>query len=169
MPKRNYISLRTPVRVIGPSIAYVELTQNFFAVIDAEDAERVGKHTWSARKGSRTRYAVAKINGKIEALHIFLLNFPDSHIDHKNTNGLHNWKTNLRLANKQQNAINRAIRTDSTNKFKGVYPRNGRWQAVLCNKHIGMFDTSEEAHAAYCQRARELFGEFANDGFMTQP
>jgi len=30
--------------------------------------------------------------------------------------------------------------------------------------HIGVYETALEAHSAYCFKALELFGEFANQG-----
>ena len=43
--------------------------------------------------------------------------------------------------------------------------RNGRWRATIAvnkvQRHLGRFNTIEEAAAAYDQAIRELHGEFA--------
>jgi len=39
-----------------------------------------------------------------------------------------------------------------------------RYRARLCNKHLGSFDTPEEAHEAYVKAAIERFGEYARRG-----
>lgn len=48
---------------IGPSIAYVPLTQGLYALIDAEDAEWVGVHNWCAHwPGRKTKvYAMRSV------------------------------------------------------------------------------------------------------------
>jgi len=97
-------------------------------------------------------------------------NWPQYDIDHINTDSLDNRWDNLRPATKQQNARNRGITVRNTSGFKGVYwnspARN--WKACIGHLgkmiHIGMYNTPEEAHAAYCDRAFELHGEFARTG-----
>lgn len=43
-----------------------------------------------------------------------------------------------------------------------------RWLAQIghnrVNHHLGYFDTEQEAHAAYCAKAIEFYGLFANGG-----
>lgn len=86
-------------------------------------------------------------------------------VDHRNRNGLDNSWKNLRASTHGQNMANRI----GWGKLpKGVYPITGaanRWQAVIVfNKkriYLGCFTSIEEAAAAYNNRAKELFGEFA--------
>lgn len=83
-------------------------------------------------------------------------------VDHINGDGLLNTRSNLRLATHSQNSANQR-----RGVFKGAswIERRGKWGASI--KHngktiwLGTFDTAEEAHAVYCEKARELFGEFA--------
>lgn len=76
-------------------------------------------------------------------------------IDHVNgDNGDNRWE-NLRLATPAENSRNR--RTSS--EFKGVREtKSGRYRAVIT---IGVFDTAEEAAAAYDDAARRYHGRFA--------
>jgi len=76
----------------------------------------------------------------------------------------------LRLATNAENGWNKAMGPKNTTGFKGViwFKRDQNWRAEIeCNgkKHsLGYFDSPEKAHAAYCEAARKLHGEFANFG-----
>ena len=87
--------------------------------------------------------------------------FPDDvvdHIDHDTTN---NRIENLRVVSQNGNMHN-YIRPNSNNKsgFLGVYKSHGRYQSGIkvygITKHLGTFDTAEQAHAAYVAAKREL-------------
>lgn len=98
--------------------------------------------------------------------------WPSLQVDHINCDRADDRWANLRLATAEQNAANkRALRTN-TSGYKGVcyLKREGKWRAMLGagRKHgsgiyLGMFDTPEEAHAAYVAKAREVYGEYARD------
>jgi DNA polymerase I-like protein with 3'-5' exonuclease and polymerase domains len=94
-------------------------------------------------------------------------------VDHIDNNGLNNKISNLRPATQQENSRNRrADSTRTSSKYKGVYPAMSgkRWIAQIKPsvnekvKHLGTFDTQEEAHEAYVKAAKKYFGNFANDG-----
>lgn len=91
--------------------------------------------------------------------------FPSALVDHKDLNRQNNTWNNLREATKSQNGANRGRPKNNTTGFKGVYRRRGKFAAgIKCGDKtvkIGVFATPEEAHAAYCEKARELHGEFA--------
>ena len=89
---------------------------------------------------------------------------PPSMLDHIDLDKSNNRFNNLRPATTKQNAANRRLRSNNTSGFKGVYSYGQRWRAKVKvnqqNIHLGIFDTPEEAHEAYCIAAREHFGEF---------
>lgn len=93
--------------------------------------------------------------------------WPDPQCDHENLDRADNRWANLREATISQQRMNRAASTKNTSGFKGVsyFKRDGNWKAQIQingkNKHLGLFDTPEAAHAAYCAEADRLFGEFA--------
>jgi HNH endonuclease/AP2 domain len=94
--------------------------------------------------------------------------WPIYEIDHKNgQRGDNRWE-NLRHATKSQNQGNARKRSDNTSGFKGVWRHKEKWRSVVFKDrrkyHIGLFDTPEEAHAAYVKKATELHGEFACAG-----
>lgn len=103
-------------------------------------------------------------------MHRMILNVsnPKIIVDHINGNPLDNRKGNLRICNIAQNARNASRRKDSTTGFKGVWRYTydkSRFVAQICHDkkryRLGMFDTAEDAHKAYCEKAKELFGEYA--------
>lgn len=87
--------------------------------------------------------------------------------DHINGDTLNNTRANLRVANNMQNRHNSKKPNTNKSGYKGVcrYKLNGKWVArITANKKrvfLGYFDTPEEAHAAYCEAAKELCQEFA--------
>lgn len=91
-------------------------------------------------------------------------------IDHKNLIHSDNKISNLRECTKSQNQHNRTVNTNNTSGYKGVcfHRQNGKWRAYIVlnwkQKHLGLFDTPEEAHRAYCVAANVMHGEFANHG-----
>ena len=82
------------------------------------------------------------------------------HIDTDRTNG--RW-SNLREATRSQNHANKRRRFDCASGIKGVrfHKQSGKWQARLCDKHIGLFETKKGAAAAYAAASSLRFGEFS--------
>lgn len=176
MPRSKSIPIRQPIYVIGPSIAYIPLTQGQFALVDWEDAARIAKYDWFAYfdKSCGFYYAKRRVPGpeprQIMSMHAFILGLYKSGMtaDHIYPgNGLDNRKANLRPATASQQVHNRGGRRHSKSGLKGAswHKQNQYWTASIhINgrlKHIGCFATPEEAHAAYCAKAKELHGEFA--------
>jgi len=89
--------------------------------------------------------------------------FPANQIDHINEVKDDNRLVNLRLATSQENQHNKSSpQTNNTSGYLGVYwnkPR-GKWIARIQvngkNKHLGLFNTAEEASAVYLAVKREL-------------
>lgn len=95
---------------------------------------------------------------------------PNIQVDHRNGIKYDNQRNNLRACTKTQNSWNRPAQRNNKSGYKGVsrHADTGKWQALIgCNGarfHLGLFDSAEAAHAAYCAKARELHGEYANTG-----
>lgn len=89
--------------------------------------------------------------------------WPTDEIDHIDMDHGNNRWANLRAANRQQNQAN--TRARSPLGLKGVSKKRGRYRArISVGKQeiwLGMFDTPEEAHAAYRAAAEKIHGEFA--------
>ena len=95
-------------------------------------------------------------------------------IHHINDNRFDNRIENLRLANVSDSIRSAGFRKSNTSGLKGAVlnVRNGKWRACIkvnkVQKHLGAFDSKEEAHAAYCAAAVKFHGEFANFGTPRQ-
>jgi len=156
----------------------VPLTQDKFAIIDEEDAERVLAHKWYAARRRRTWYAGTNIgteaNGdrKTIQLHRFIMNpAPDMEVDHRNGDGLDNRRANLRECPPKINATNQAKYACNKSGYKGVTwrPDTGIWRATIKaggrSYSLGQFVDRVEAARAYDAAARQHFGEFARLNF----
>lgn len=83
-------------------------------------------------------------------------------IDRDSTN---NKITNLRACVQSDNCANRGVFSSSKSGFKGVSVKgNGKFEAY-CVKYgkryyLGVYDTPEEAHNAYLNKAREVHGDY---------
>lgn len=159
-----------PIRIEG-DVAYVPLTQGREAIIDAADADLVAGRNWGYRHAWRTGYAWA---GKV-SMHRLLLAPPDGlHVDHINGDGLDNRRANLRAVTASQNCQNIGKRRTNTSGYKGVsrVANSPKWRAQIrsadkshgCNGkvYLGVFDTPEQAFAAYCEANRRLHGQYGN-------
>ena len=148
--------------------------------------ESIAVRLWNARfagqaagtvvkkPGKNTSYREIGIDGDVYRAHdlawlIVHGEWPSRRLDHRDGDGLYNGISNLRPATNSQNIANSRLRKDNLAGFKGVSSAGRRYRARLRHqgksRHLGCFDTPEEAHAAYMKAAREMFGEFANPGY----
>ncbi len=114
-------------------------------------------------------YLHLRVLGKSRRVHrlIFLMHhgyFPDM-LDHIDGNPRNNRIENLRECTNSQNRANSKRQWNNTSGFVGVTRDGKKWRARFTldgrRQSIGLFNTKEEAHAAYCQKASDLYGEFA--------
>lgn len=92
---------------------------------------------------------------------------PKEQIDHLNRDSLDNRICNLREASDVLNQWNQIKPQKNSNSgYRGVgwHKRTQKWQARIgingTRKHLGLFDTPEQAHAAYLQ-AKEKYHQGA--------
>lgn len=85
--------------------------------------------------------------------------WPDVEIDHDDRDRANNRWLNLRPATKGQNRQNLSART-AKGGLRGATKYRDKWKAQIkvdgVHHYLGLFDTEEEAHEAYCARKREL-------------
>ena len=78
--------------------------------------------------------------------------WPTHQLDHINKDRADNRLCNLREATNAENAQNRKRRDNKTG-YTGVNRENNKWKAEIKLNYktirLGLFDTPEEAHAAY--------------------
>ncbi|MGD9109346.1 MAG: hypothetical protein PVG93_00265, partial [Phycisphaerales bacterium] len=71
----------------------IPLTQGYFAIVDADDYERLSQYKWHVNKRGNTFYACRNEKDKTIFMHREILNASDGmECDHINHNGLDNRK-----------------------------------------------------------------------------
>lgn len=120
-------------------------------------------------------YIRIKIDGKEYYAHclawLYVYNeypkYPNNEIDHKNTIKSHNWISNLRKANKNQNLHNTNLRITNTSGVKGINwnKEKRKWEVRLGvngkQKHFGFYDDLEIAKNIITIKRIEYYKEFA--------
>lgn len=142
-------------------------------LVDDEDYEALSVHRWSL--DGPNGYAGRKIPG-VKGTHrmhrqiMGLENGDKRRVDHINGDKLDNRKANLRVCQHGENLCNRGAPKNNASGYKGVYfnKLRNKWAAGIGAQgkkyYLGLYATPEEAHAAYCEAAERLHGEFANGG-----
>ncbi len=124
------------------------------------------EHTWhiSEANASGKPYVRTTIAGATVYMHRMIVQCPPTmKVDHRNNDGLANYRSNLRVATHEHNNLNRQFWSKCG--FKGVSKDGSRFRARIMldgvEKLLGRFDSAVEAAIAYDAAAHELFGEFA--------
>jgi len=151
----------------------IQLTRGMMAIVDAADYVWLSEFRWSAVDGNNKR---AKQGGiwyaryRRSYMHRAIMGFPDYKVDHRDGNGLHNWRDNLRLATNAENASHKKPVYNKTG-YIGVFwdAVQERWEAQITvnyrNIKIGRYATKEEAARARDEAAKKYHGEFATLNF----
>jgi len=165
-----------------PDLRSIPLSRGQFALVDAADYEWLMQWKWAAAKfrntSASTYYAIRslpEVNGKKATIsmhrQIMEITSRRVQVDHRDGNGLHNWRGNLRASTHSQNQWNRPKYSNNTSGFKGVCWIKTRqlWRTRLkihgITRYCQYFNTAEEAARAYDIAALELHGEFARLNF----
>lgn len=148
----------------------IKLTQGQVALVDDDDYNYLNQWKWCAHKSGNTFYAERTIypEHKTIKMHWIIMNdFQGNRIDHKDSNGLNNQRSNLRFCNKSQNCMNRKY--NNKTGYSGVYKVKQCFQAsIRVNKKnisLGYYKSLEDAARARDEGSIKYFGEFANLNF----
>jgi len=154
-------------------------------LFDECDAQLLSEYAWNI---NRTGYAVGRKKGDWKTpqrtMHLIIMGIPKGdtrRIDHKDCNPLNNKRDNLRFCTCSENSQNRRKTPGRKSKYLGVafhrsysckkekiYGPTKIRATIGINhqqKHLGYFETEEDAARAYDAHARILFGEFARVNF----
>ncbi|UCD53145.1 MAG: HNH endonuclease [Phycisphaerales bacterium] len=178
-PCRNFRA--KPRRVEPPEppndqIRYIPLTRGLHAIVDAEDYKWLSQYKWHAGRPTRAGKIYARRSrrrGGVILMHRQIMNPPRGMVvDHINGNSLDNRRCNLRICTQTENIHNSRLRCDAQSRFKGVYPKDGKWYARIKYRgqiyHLGTFDDDVEAAKARDRKALELYGQYAWLNFPPQ-
>lgn len=146
----------------------IPLTRGQYAIVDDADFEWLSQMEWIARKIRHTTYAYTK---NLRAMHRLIVNAPvGMEVDHIDSNGLNNTRSNLRICTSTQNHGNARISTANKSGFKGVHwdSQRQKYRAQIGRSprvHLGYHITAIDAARAYDRAALAHFGEFARLNF----
>lgn len=125
--------------------------------IDDSDFEKLSKFKWYLSNG----YAIS--NEKRKKMHRIILDAkPGEIVDHVDRNKLNNTRSNLRIVSKEENIHNQKKRSNTKNRFKGVFYQKklNLWQARCRMNHrdyfLGYFASEIAAAYAYNLKAKEV-------------
>lgn len=149
-------------------LRYEPDTGRFFWLITMSPRAVAGSQAGAIRNRGYRMIVIDKEQHKASRLAWFYTHgvWPDRLIDHENRIRSDDSFINLRKADEAENLWNLGITKRNRSGFKGVcHSSHGGWQAsIRCRGqqyHLGSFADPKEAHAAYCEAAARLFGEFA--------
>lgn len=92
--------------------------------------------------------------------------WPSDYIDHIDGVPAHNAWDNLREATQTQQNANTRLRKNNTSGYRGVKWHKGcqKWNANIQvngkSRYLGLFDSKEDAYAAYAVAAKAAFGDY---------
>jgi hypothetical protein len=149
----------------------IELTRGQFAKVDDADYEWLMQWKWSAHLHECSASFYAERGSSAEgtiSMQRQILGLKPGDVrmaDHRDMDTLNNQHSNLRIASRFQNHMNRGVRKDSGTGIKGVSQVRGRYRVCIrahnVRMHIGYFDSVCEAQMAYAKAAEKYHGEFA--------
>lgn len=146
---------------------------------DTFATERAFK-TWNARFAGREAftaenygYRVGNVDYKLCAAHRVIWAivhgyWPDEDLDHINCDRADNRLYNLREATRSENLCNRGLSPQNTSGHKGVFfhQQSQKWRAHIKKdgsaRHLGCFDTLDDALSARRSAELNLHGEFTH-------
>lgn len=149
-------------------IGYTQFGDEFY--FDKEDIDLVKQHCWDVDKSTGYAKTIDKTTKKKLYLHRLIMgchNGDGKIVDHINRDRADNRKSNLRIVNDMQSAINKGIKSNNTSGAVGVsfYKHCNKWGSYITvnkqRKHLGLFNNIEDAIRARTEAEEKYFGEYA--------
>lgn len=152
----------------------IRISNGLYAKVDDDLYPYLSQFNWTAKQVGRTDkyYAVRREGDRQVFMHREVMNAPEGiDVDHKNNNGLHNTRKNLRLATPSENLRNRGKPSNNSTGYKGVSRQRGRrkFRALIHVNgkkiHLGWFEDPREAALVYDRAVRKYHGKFGCTNF----
>lgn len=156
----------------------IQLSRGYYSQVDDGNFNYLEQFVWYVQPVKGTFYAYRRYhqdNGKWVTImmHRDIMDFypGDPMLDHWDHNGLNNQRFNLRPASNSQNQANQNKRVGGTSIYKGVCWNKvaNKWKSDITKdtkkQFVGLFDSELEAAKAWDEKAKLLFGDFANVNF----
>jgi hypothetical protein len=133
--------------------------------------QRVGSIVYGSKRSKPYRYFGFSEMGDHKVAFSHMVHFymtgrwPTGEMDHIHGDTLDDRWSELRPATREQNEANRGARCHNKLGIKGVHRRpSGKYQASIYRRgsreYLGVFDTPQEAAAAYIAKASAYDGQF---------
>ena len=148
-----------------------------YALVDDNMFHQLIRYFWRKQQkdGSENIYCIAKINGKSQKMHHFVLGITESFVlvDHRNGIGYDNRIFNLRRAPHGLNSHNRRKHKETSSKYVGVRKRGDKYAGSIGHNkvryHCGVYETEELAAYAVNMAAIQLYKEDARLNDVPEP
>ena len=125
----------------------IPLTRGMYALVDAQDYERLAEINWRAQSTVDGRfYAATSVwdgekNNCVYMHRLILGARKGEHTDHSDHKTLNNQRKNITIVTRSQNMRNQRRRSDNTSGVTGVSfnTRKKVWAVQICRRHVGSF------------------------------
>ena len=142
-------------------IGYASNTNEDF-YFDLEDYDKIKDYCWYSNSDG---YLCSRENNKEIIMHRFIMNEsnPEIEVDHFNRNRKDNRKNNLRSLTREHNNWNKGLQNNNVSGATGVRfnKEAQKWIAYIMRKHLGTFNSFEEAVEARKRAEQKYFGEYS--------
>lgn len=149
-------------------IGYASNTNEPF-YFDLEDYDKIKNYYWYSNHDG---YMCSSENKKEIIMHRLIIdeNDPEMQVDHFNRNKKDNRKENLKSVTPQHNNWNRGMNQNNKSGVTGVRwnKEAQKWVAYIMRKHLGTFNSFEDAVKARKRAEQNYFGEYSYNNINNQ-
>ena len=149
-------------------IGYASNTNEPF-YFDLEDYDKIKDYYWSANTDG---YMYSTCDDEYILMHRLIIdeNNPEMQVDHFNRNRKDNRKENLKSVTPQHNNWNRGMNQNNKSGVTGVRwnKKAEKWIAYIMRKHLGTFNSFEDAVKARKRAEQKYFGEYSYNNIDKQ-
>ena len=142
-------------------IGYASNTNEPF-YFDLEDYDKIKDYYWSANTDG---YMYSTCDDEYILMHRLIIdeNNPEMQVDHFNRNRKDNRKENLKSLTPQHNNWNKGLQKNNESGVTGVRwnKEAQKWIAYIMRKHLGTFNSFEDAVKARKRAEQKYFGEYS--------